>query len=705
MIDRKRDAFVVLDLETCSLVDLRKSTPWAYAEDPSTQVLCWSASGLLWDDQTDGLACTGSVSWVHGGDELGGDLSNRGQLTKLLGSLRLCARAELTWDDVAFVAHNIQFERAIWTNILRPRMGWPECPPLERWIDTMALCGYHGLPLGLGDAGEALDLAVQKDGKGHRLMLQMARPRKVIRKADGTREVHWWHETSPDKLAYLSDYCTTDVDAEAELFSVLPDMSAREREIWLADQRANELGVHLDQPLVQALREVVQAEVPRLNEQVRVATNSVVPGFSAVGSLSHWLGMKIGLSDLRAGTVEQALRRDDLAPEVRAVLEARQAGAKTSAAKLDKMVSAVTPSTGRVNGLLQYCGAQRTGRWAGRVIQPQNMPRSPKGWGDEQALLFLGGGLGAPGACELFLDQRPMDAVSYSLRSCLRAAGDDRWLICADSSQIEARVICWLAGQNDVLEVFARGEDVYIYAVERIGGGASQRQLGKVMTLGLGFQMGAGRFQETANSAPYELGLSAEQAEGYVRAWRSANSDIVQFWYDLDAVALSMLRTRAQTRIPAGTAGRISFSYRPAKNGLPDALLMHLPSGRVLTYWQPQIETDPDFDRKGVTCMGVNQTTKRWERQRMYPGRWAENATQAVARDVVAEAFTAVGMRADVPMRALLSVHDEVIAETEPGADPARCLDWLVRAMSAQPRWAKGLPLAAEGFYARRYRK
>lgn len=694
MIDLTNSAFVILDLETCSRVDLRASTAWAYSEHESTRVLCWAAEAVYWSPRMQMLQVLETAAW----DPISSDSSSATRIGALV------ARTE-GLETIYWVAHNIQFERAVWTNILHPHHSWPECPPLEQWIDTMALCGYHGLPLGLGDAGAALGLGHQKDTTGHRLMLQMARPRRVTKFADGTEDVSWWHESSPAKMKQLKDYCRADVAAERDLFVTLPQMSDREREIWLADQRANELGVCLDQPLVQALRQVVQAEVPRLNEQVRVATNNQVPGFSAVSALTAWLGDQISLPDLRAGTVDKALQRDDLTTDVRLVLEARQAGAKTSAAKLDKMVSAVTASTGRVNGLLQYCGAQRTGRWAGRVIQPQNMPRSPKGWGDAQADLFLGGGLSAPGACEIFLGERAMDAVSYSLRSCLRAAGDDRWLICADSSQIEARVICWLAGQNDVLQVFAAGEDVYVYAVERIGGDKSQRQLGKVMTLGLGFQMGPSRFLDTANSPPYELGLNAEQAEGYVNAWRAANQDIVRFWYDLDAVALSVVRTRERNKTPVGKTGLISFSYRPAKVGLPCALLMHLPSGRFLTYWEPRIETDPDFGRDGITCMGVNQTTKRWERQRMYPGRWAENGTQAVARDVVAEPFTAVGMRDDVPMQALLSVHDEVIAETEPGADPQRCLNWLIKAMSAQPRWAVGLPLAAEGFYARRYRK
>jgi len=566
------------------------------------------------------------------------------------------------------------FEAAIIAN----HYGIPLAP--EQIDDTQQAALHSGLPGKLEDAGPAVGAPVHKDMAGHRLMLQMSKPRD----ASGPT---YWHNVQ-QKLDQLEDYCKRDVESERAVAAMIAPLPPREQAIALIDRRANNRGVRLDIDLVHKLKRIALEETRRLDKESALLTaGAVTSAGTQVARLNAWLtGSGLPLPDLGRETVAWALDTFVVPEDVRRMLEIRQEIAKSSVKKLDAMLRCAGPGS-RIRGQLQYYGAPRTGRWAGRLIQPQNFPRPAKA---DIALFIRMVGTGAPTSFmrEIFTPSL-MDMIASSLRGCLIPADGHAFVIYA-LEQIEARVLAWLAGQQDVLDVFARGEDVYTWTQQTLG--LPTRQAGKVARLALGFQMGAGRLVETA--ASYGLTLTTLEAQTYVDAFRNNSSQIVRLWHRLDSAAKTLLALPSGREIPVD---RLILATSTARNGTR-LLTMRLPSGRRLYYRNARMGTSA----KGYATIyydGVDPDTKQWGTLNTYGGKLAENATQAVARDVLAEGLLA-GNHDDL----VLTVHDEGIFEVPVADGPFRDRE-VHAALIVMPAWAAGLPVTAGGGIRMRYGK
>jgi DNA polymerase bacteriophage-type len=663
-----------IDFETASTVDLRRAGAQTYAEDPTTRVLCMA---WAFDDEP--------VSVWREGDPFP---------PKVLAHISAGGLVR---------AWNAAFELAIWNNCLWRQLCVAD-PFHELKIvqvrDTMAQAAYYGLPLSLDMAGPAAGLAISKSKTGHALMLRMCRPRSV----DPLSGVAtWWHQTDPQKFDELCDYCGQDVEVERAIAAVLPPLPPAELAVWQLDQTMNLRGVGVDYLFVAQMKTLALAAAADVNFEVSTLTAGLVPTVTSTAKLLGYLH-NVGYphADLQKGTVAARLDDAGCAGAERELLELRAGGAKTSAAKLDAMLGAsvVRGKVGRVRGMLQYYGASRTGRWAGRLIQLQNMPRGELADQDtvDRAVTAVAQDA-SPATLRLLFGASPLAVVSTLLRSCIVAAPGHK-LVAADFAQIEARVLPWLAGAHGILDLFRRGGDIYKDAAAGIFGCRSadvtkaQRQIGKVAVLALGFAGGKGAFQTMAQN--YGLKVSDTEAENIKLAWREANPQTVALWADLDKAARGAIGAGPGPVFRAGEHLRLSM-WGPH-------LVMILPSNRALFYREARVIADPD--RPGgsvVTYVGTNQYTRKWERLRTYGGKLAENATQAVARDVMAAAMLEVvaqGVRAGL----ILTVHDELLAEAE-DLQAQGALDHILKIMRTPPPWAHDLPVDAEAWAGQRYRK
>jgi DNA polymerase bacteriophage-type len=452
-----------IDFESHSQCDLRRAGAWAYAENPSTEI---TVMGWAFDEEKPRIWAPGQPFPEAVDDHVreGGEVH----------------------------AWNANFELAIWNLVLRRQERASLVPPLapENVHCTMAAAAYWGLPLALEQAAQALLLQEQKDKVGHGVMLRMARPRHL---ADNGEPV-WWHDQDIGRYDTLARYCIRDVEVERRAFHAIPPLPVRERETWLVDHRMNRKGIKVDLTLVDTLDKLTREETRRLDQEMQVATNGGVYSTRSVGALTEWVKSKgVKVISLDKNHMGALLETPGLDADANSALLIRQEAAKTSTAKLKTMKGACSKD-GRVRGAMQYYGASRTGRWAGRLIQIQNYPRIPKGFpvkgalqsvivenDDADTLKFKYGSV--------------LSTISTLLRPCF-TADTGKALVSVDFSQVEARVVAWLAQQEDILEVFRRGEDVYTYAADKIG--SNSRQLGKIVTLALGFGMGTDKFVQTA---------------------------------------------------------------------------------------------------------------------------------------------------------------------------------------------------------------
>lgn len=537
----------------------------------------------------------------------------------------------------------------------------------------MARSLVAGYPASLELAGKALGLTFQKDHSARDLILRLARPRSLI-------PLTWWHETDPARFRALCAYCAQDVETERELDRRLSELSDRERQVFELDHAINQRGLGIDQNLVSLLGGLVYEAQLHLTAAITRLTQGAVRSLNQVTQLRQWLACQGVLTpDLRRNTVRALLADDGLTGAPREALQARLDASRSSTAKLTAIASARSRD-GRVRGTFQYYGAARTGRWAGRRLQPQNLFRgSIKDVG--AALRVIRSGAPAPDLDLLFEDSA-LGVIASCLRSTITAPVG-RKLVVADFAQIEARVLAWLAGQHDMLAVFARGEDVYSATAHGIG--SPVRQLGKVLILAAGYGMGHVRFRETALS--YDLELSEDEALAAVTAWRALNQHIVTLWWDSHRALMRVLRAGPGA---AEALGFVTFIHRRG------ALLIRLPSGRHLVYRHPRIDQNgKGFDE--FTYLG--SLGGNWIRLRAWPGKTVENITQAVARDVMAESMLTL---VDTPL--IATIHDELIAEVPEDA-AERTLDRMLEVMRRTPVWAKGLPMNAAGFIVQRYQK
>jgi DNA polymerase len=556
----------------------------------------------------------------------------------------------------------------------------------------------YGLPAALEDAGKALDAPVKKDDTFRRKMLAMGKPRK-----DGSS---WHADPRPAAQAMLVDleiYCRTDVAAERSAEGMIPRLHIFEKAVSVIDARINAKGVMIDMVAVEGLLKASLLEKDRINRECSLLTGGAVqsPG-TETAKLMTWLAGRGTnyIPDMTKETVATLLTGVlGLPPDVRRVLELRQEAAKASPSKLARMEDWASHRDGRARHILQFYGAGRTGRWAGRGIQVQNLPRKPKEFDAGMAIAVA---VEEPQALGLF-HPRPLDAIKWSLRGCLIAKPGHR-LVSIDLSQIEARVLAWLAGQKDVLDAFRRGDDVYVLQAAKVG--SKDRQLGKVLTLACGYGMGKDKFRETAGEQ-YGVVLTAREAANAVADWRAANGAIVGYWHEVArAVHESISHPGLVVHVKGGIQMRTSPGLSSGPWGSGRITQIRKPNTVKLTYHNMHWT-----DEEGLVFQGVDSKTKQWGRQRTYGGKLVENIVQSVARDVLAEALLRIGggkgfrhgFAADGwGVCPVMTVHDDIVWEIDETTAETMALD-LQQAVDTAPAWAAGLPLASEVKISRRY--
>lgn len=607
-------------------------------------------------------------------------------------------------------AHNAFFERCIWTNVMVRRRGWQPILP-RQWRCSAAKASAHSLPRGLEDAVKALRLPIEKDMEGRKLMLRLSKPRKA-RKAEikafmsqgmteeEARQVILWREDEADIRGNWA-YCGRDVQAEMGLSEALPDLSPEEQEVWFMDQEVNWRGVRIDREMVNGALSIAGQAVDRLNAELFALTG--VEKGTKRQQVREWLSVHEGvhLSDTTGDVVDYHLSKPDLSPRARRVLTILRQVNRTSTKKYVAMLDRMSPEDDRVRDTMMYHGAN-TGRWSGKGIQPHNFPRGTikkaKGtapdvdvW-EEVARTIKTGDLDWVEA--LYGD--PMELLSSALRGAI-CASEGRELVTVDFAAIEARVVLWMAGAISALDVFRRGEDIYLDLAMRIyersltKADANERQMGKQGILGLGFGMGAPKFQVTV--AGYGMEVSLDFAKRVVKLYREAYPEVPRFWKGLENAAILACQN------PGNVATFRGIKYR--RRG--QFLKCKLPSGRLLTYVDPALIMKPTpwgEERPALTYMEVDAKTKQWVRTDTYGGKLTENVVQATARDFLSEGMMRVRRHGTYDM--VLSVHDENVAEKDKGVGSLREFEDL---MSEVPAWGAGCPIGVEGWCAERYRK
>ena len=588
-------------------------------------------------------------------------------------------------------AYNAAFE---W-GCLSKFMG-RQLPP-EQWRCTMFHGLYAGYPAGLDAAGRALGLPEDKRklSTGKALIRYFCVPCTPTKSNGGRRRNLPNHD--PARWELFKEYNAQDVTTEMEIerrlsLITVPDWLQRQ---WETDLLINARGVAVDMEMVSGALEIGATVRERLTQEaVRI---SGLNNPNSVQQLSAWLEQETGeeVTDLRKDTVAKMIAQAPDIPGVQRMLEIRQELGKTSTKKYDAIEQAVCPD-GRVRGLLQFYGANRTGRWAGRLVQVQNLPRT------YTQPLELARNL---------VKQRKLDnlrliygSVPDTLSQLIRTAfvaSDGNVLIDADFSAIEARVISWLAGEQWRLDVFkthgkiyeASASQMFGVPIEKIKKGNPEyalRQKGKVAELALGYQGGAGAL---INMGALDMGIPEDDLPDIVQRWRDTNKRICDLWYKMNSAAVEAIRTGYSVGV-----GRLLVSCEYDAAHEVEYLTVLLPSGRKLYYNSPQIGENK-WGGPSISYMGMDQTTKKWKRIETYGGKLVENCVQAVARDCLAQAIENLE-KEGLPV--VFHIHDEVVIDCR--ADTAT-LDDVVNIMSRPIPWAPGLPLNADGWVGGFFKK
>lgn len=660
-----------IDIETYSSADIKTSGVYAYAEAPDFQILL---IGYKFDDMVNA------------------DVIDIADMSKDEALWYLSVEyprlyAALSDPEILKTAFNANFERTC----LAKYFG--QQPP-EQWQCTMIRAAMLGLPMSLESVGAALGLAEEKQklSTGKALIQYFCKPCKPT-KANGGRTRNL-PEHAPEKWELFKEYCCRDVDSESAILEVLDEygpMSQQEKKLWNWDQRTNDHGVLLDIPYIEGILEYDAKRTEELKDEAVRLTGLENP--NSVVQLKEWLSMQgVEMSGITKETVTAALKKD-IPIKARRVLELRQALGKTSCKKFQAMTKAVCRD-GRLRGILQFYGANRTGRWAGRIVQTHNLPQNH---------------IDDLDYCRELTAAKDFEAVqmiwgetafifSQLIRTAFIASPGCRFVVC-DFSAVEARILGWLANEKWRMDVFAKGGDIYCMSasqmfhvpVEKHGINGHLRQRGKVAELACGYQGGVGAMKrmDTTGSIP------EEDMQGIVDNWRAASPHIIKLWRTMELAAMTAIRERRpkSRATKTGVGGCVKFYMHK------DVLFMELPSGRRLAYWDAKVVRMED-GRDHITYAGMDQETKRWTRSETYGGKLVENCVQAIGRDCLAEAMLRV---ADMGYQIVMHVHDEMIVDV-PDED-TEAYGRIAEAMGQSPAWAKDLLLRGDGYETKFYKK
>lgn len=574
--------------------------------------------------------------------------------------------------------------------------------PLEQWRDTMAHGLYCGYTAGLDATGKAIGLPQdkQKLAVGKALIRYFCVPCKPTKSNGGRNWNEPWH--APEKWDLFKEYCGQDVVTEKEIqrrLELFP-MPAEEWVQWQMDVRMNAYGVRIDRELISGVLQINARSELELTEEAIQITGLENP--NSVAQLKSWLEVQIAnelatevqIPDLAKGTVSTLLSRNDIPASVRRVLEIRQQLGKTSIKKYVAMESARCEDD-RIRGLTQYYGANRTGRWAGRLVQMQNLPRNYIRTLDYARKLARTGNFEG---LRLLYGNVP-DTLSQLIRTAFIPSEGHKFVV-ADFSAIEARVIAWLAGEQWVNQVFATHGKIYEATasqmfhvpIDKIVKGNPEyalRQKGKVATLALGYQGGSSAL---IAMGALNMGLTEEELPDIVTRWRGANKQICALWYTVENAALAAM----QTAQPQGTNGLI-FALEGDLIYGQVFLTVRLPSGRKLFYPKPFLKEN-QFGKQAVHYYTVGQQTRKWEVTSTYGGKMTENIVQAIARDCLAVTLERI---TEKRLQVVFHVHDEVIID----APKETTVEEICDLMAEPIPWAPGLVLKGAGFESLYYMK
>ena len=639
-----------IDLESFSDVDLIKCGVYAYADSPAFEILLFAFS-------------------FDGGET---------QIIDLAQGESLPAEVVDAIFDVSVTktAYNANFERTC----LSKHFG--RYLPPESWHCSAVQAAMLALPRSLEDVGRVLGLDEQKMKEGKELIRYFCVPCKPTKANGGRTRNLPCH--APEKWEQFKTYCKRDVDVEKSIRRKLHNFPIPESEMALyrLDQRINDRGVLADMGLV---RQAIACE--RIHKEVVTKRAYELTGLenpNSVAQLKDWLGDKgMEAESLSKKAVAEMIAETD--GEVEELLRLRLLMAKTSVKKYEAMERSVC-SDGRIHGMLMFYGANRSGRWSGKNVQIQNLPKN------DIPDLELARELVKQGRfedIELLYDSTP-NVLSELIRTAFIPKPGCRFVV-ADFSAIEARVLAWLSGEQWRLDVFtshgkiyeASASSMFHVPMEEITKGSPLRQKGKLAELGLGFGGAAGAL---ISMGALDMGLAENELSPLVAAWRKANPHITQFWWEVDAAAIKAVTEKQKTK-----AGKIIFEY---KSGI---LFITLPSGRKLSYVKPRMAVNK-FGRDGLTYEGISEN-KKWSRIETYGPKLVENIVQGTARDLLAEAMLRVEEKG-YPI--VMHCHDEIIAEVPEGTGS---VDEMCEVMAVQPEWAEGLPLRADGYQCNFYQK
>ena len=571
-------------------------------------------------------------------------------------------------------AWNAAFERQAFSRALEEEM------PPEQWSDTMILALEMGLPGSLAAAGMALGLPEEqlKDPIGKSLIQYFSKPCKPS-KANGGRTRNL-PQHDPDKWKLYIEYNRQDVVTEMAIRSKLRPLCGSEQKLWELDQRMNDHGVRVDLPMVEKIVRFDAENREKLQKTAQNITKLQNP--NSLQQLKGWLSDQgAPVEQLRKDDLDRLLS-EDLPDNVRQVLTIRKALGKTSVKKYGAMLAA-TCEDSRLRGILQFYGANRSGRWAGRIVQTHNLAKNflPD--------LDLARGLAAAGDFDTL--ETLFGETSFVFSELIRTAfipSEGCRFVVSDFSAIEARVVAWLAGEEWVLDAFRNGEDIYcktasmMYHVPVVkhGENGHLRQKGKVAVLACGYQGGVGAMKAMDRGGT----IPEDELQSVVDQWRAANPKIVKMWRNYERAAKVAIEERRTVRLKNGVA----YSYEDGN------LFAKLPNGRRLCYWGAKLKDDR------ILYMGVNQETKQWGQAETYGGKLVENVVQATARDCLAEAMTRVS---DMGYQIVMHVHDEMIVDVP--KEDTDALQRINAAMGAPIDWAPGLPLKGDGYECDFYKK
>jgi DNA polymerase len=639
-----------IDIETYSSVDLTKCGVYAYVDSPDFTILLLAYA--IDEDETKivDLAC---------GEEIPDEVISA-----------------ITDDGVIKTAFNAAFERVCLSKYLGVKLT------SKAWQCTAVQASLLALPLSLEGVGEVLNIQRKKLKEGTDLVRYFSLPCKPTKSNGGRKRNLPEHDR--EKWERFKAYCIRDVDAEREIRWKLRKYPIPENELVLyqLDQEINDRGVLVDLDMVSKAVECDLMYKDHMTAKAYELTGLENP--NSVSQVKEWLSERgIETQSLDKKTVKGLVEETD--GEVLEVLKLRLLMAKTSVKKYEAIERSVSKD-GRVHGLLQFYGANRTGRWAGRLVQVQNLPQN------HLPDLELARSLIKEGRfedVELFYDSIP-GVLSELIRTAFIPKPGTRFIV-ADFSAIEARVLAWLSGENWRLEVFeshgkiyeASASAMFNVPIEEIDKGSPLRQKGKIAELALGY---GGSVGALTSMGALDMGLTEDELPQLVNQWRNANPHITKFWWDVDAAAIKAVREKRETVV-----GKVCFNY------MSGILFVTLPSGRKLSYIKPRLEINR-FGREGLTYEGIGESRK-WMRIDTYGPKLVENIVQATSRDLLALAMLRLRNKG---FEIVMHVHDEAVLEVPVGESS---VDEVCEIMAIAPEWAKGLPLRADGYECEFYKK